>query len=196
MLNQTTPYHNTIVEMIIKKSKIKEIYKHISTLGYNGKYGMVKHYVTKIKQEDKLEYNLTIKRKYIIKLIYNDLIDIKDINRELLLKLDKINPEIKVLIEVMKEFKGILLYTRKEKALINWINKARLLNIDSINSFIKGLMNDYDAVINSLKYEFSKDVVEASVNKLKLVKRIMHGRCSFGLLKSKVMRLEISCHFN
>ena len=144
MLNQTAPHHNTIVEMIIKKSKIKEIYKHISTLGYNGKYGMVKHYVTKIKQEDKLEYNLTIKRKYIIKLIYNDLIDIKDINRELLLKLYKINPKIKVLIEVMKEFKGILLYTRKEKALINWINKARLLNIDSINSFIKGLMNDYD----------------------------------------------------
>ena len=121
MLNQTTPYHNTIVEMIVKKLKIKEIYKHISTLGYNGKYGMVKHYVTKIKQEDKLEYNLTIKK------IYN-----------------KINPKIKVLIEVMKEFKGILLYTRKEKALINWINKARLLNIDSINSFIKGLMNDYD----------------------------------------------------
>ena len=191
-----TPYHNTIVKMIIKKSKIKEIYKHISTLGYNGKYGMVKHYVTKIKQEDKLEYNLTIKRKYIIKLIYNDLIDIKDINRELLLKLYKINPKIKVLIEVMKEFKGILLYTRKEKALINWINKARLLNIDSINSFIKGLMNDYDAVINSLKYEFSNGVVEASVNKLKLVKRIMHGRCSFGLLKSKAIRLEYSRHFN
>ena len=105
---------------------------------------MVKHYVTKIKQEDKLEYNLTIKRKYIIKLIYNDLIDIKNINRELLLKLYKINPKIKLLIEVMKEFKGILLYTIKEKALINWINKARLLNIDSINSFIKGLMNDYD----------------------------------------------------
>ena len=57
-------------------------------------------------------------------------------------------------------------------------------------------MNDYDAVINSLKYEFSKDVVEASVNKLKLVKRIMHGRCSFGLLKSKVIRLEFLRHFN
>ena len=96
----------------------------------------------------------------------------------------------------MKEFKGILLYTRKEKALINWINKARLFNIDSINSFINGLMNDYDAVINSLKYEFSNGVVEASVNKLKIVKRIMHGRCSFGLLKSKAIRLEISRHFN
>ena len=51
----------------------------------------------------------------------------------------------------MKVFKGILLYTRKEKALINWINKARLLNIDSINSFINGLMNDYDAVIKFIK---------------------------------------------
>ena len=90
MNDYPTPYHNTIVEMIVKKLKIKEIYKHISTLGYNGKYGMVKHYITKIKQEDKLEYNLTIKRKYIIKLIYNDLIDIKDINREFFLNYIKL----------------------------------------------------------------------------------------------------------
>ncbi len=191
-----TPYHNIIVEMIIKKSKIKEIYKCISNLGYSGKYRMVSLYVSKIKREEKLEYNLTVKRKYIIKLIYNNLSDIKDINRELLLKLYKINPKIKVLIELMKEFKGILLHTRKEKALINFINKARSLNIDSINSFINGLMNDYDAVINSLKYEYSNGVVEASVNKLKLVKRIMHGRCSFELSKSKTMRLEFLRDFN
>lgn len=191
-----SPYHNTIIEMITKKAKVMEIFRHIATLGYKGKYGMVKHYVTKIKNQDKLEYNLTIKRKYIIKLIYNDLIDVKDINRELLMKVYNINPKIKLLIELMKEFKGILLKTKKEKALLNWINKAKALNIESINSFINGILNDYDAILNSLKYEISNGVVEASVNKLKLVKRIMHGRCGFGLLKSKVLRLEFLRHFN
>lgn len=96
----------------------------------------------------------------------------------------------------MKEFKGILLKTRKEKALINWINKAKTLNINSINSFINGITNDYKTMVNSLKYEFGNGVVEAHVNKLKLVKIIMHGRCSFGLLKSKTMRFEFIRHYN
>lgn len=55
------------------------------------------------------------------------------------------------------------------------INRAKILNINSINSFINGVTNDYKAVINSLIYYFSNGVVEAAVNKLKLVKRIMYG---------------------
>ena len=191
-----SPYHNVIVEMVLKKSKIKEIYKYISTLGYDGKYGMVKRYVSKIKTHDKLEYNLTIKRKYIIKLIYNDVVEVSNIDREALLKVYKLHHKVKKLIKLIKEFKGILLKTKKEKALINWINKAQNLNINSINSFINGLTNDYNAVLNSLIYEVSNGVVEATVNKLKLVKRIMHGRCSFELLKFKTMRLEFMRHFN
>jgi hypothetical protein len=46
------------------------------------------------------------------------------------------------------------------------------------------------AIINSMKYQYSNGVVEASVNKIKLVKRIMHGRCSFDLLKSKTFHLN------
>ncbi len=45
-------------------------------------------------------------------------------------------------------------------------------------------------IVNSIKYQYSNGVVEASVNKIKLIKRIMHGRCKFDLLKSKTLRLE------
>lgn len=55
------------------------------------------------------------------------------------------------------------------------INREILLNINSINCFINGVTNDYKTVINSLIYDFSNGVVEAAVNKLKLVKRIMYG---------------------
>lgn len=58
------------------------------------------------------------------------------------------------------------------------------------------MKNDYKAVINSLIYDFSNDVIETVVNKLKLIKRIMLGRFSFELFKFKAMRLELMKHIN
>ncbi|MCI7813032.1 MAG: transposase, partial [Robinsoniella sp.] len=39
-------------------------------------------------------------------------------------------------------------------------------------------------------------LAEGSVNKLKVVKRIMYGRNSFDLLKSKLLRLELKRKIN
>ena len=61
-----------------------------------------------------------------------------------------------------------------------------LINIFKIsNSYIKGIRQDYEVVKKSLIYEQSNGVVEASVNKIKLNKRIIYGRCGFELLKAK-----------
>lgn len=76
-------------------------------------------------------------------------------------------------------------------ALESWIKKAAIDNFSHINSFITGIRKDYDAVKNSILYQESNGVVEASVNKLKLIKRIMYGRCSFGLLRLKTLMISI-----
>ena len=76
-------------------------------------------------------------------------------------------------------------------ALESQIKKAATDNFSHINSFITGIKKDYDAVKNSILYQESNGVVEASVNKLKLIKRIMYGRCSFELLKSKTLMIGI-----
>ena len=39
-------------------------------------------------------------------------------------------------------------------------------------------------------------IAEGSVNKLKVIKRIMYGRCSFELLKGKLLRLELKRKIN
>ena len=44
-----------------------------------------------------------------------------------------------------------------------------------MNSFIKGLQRDYDAVINALLFKESNGIVESKVNTTKLSKRIMYG---------------------
>lgn len=189
-VNSCTKYSEIITEMIKQKSTIKNIYLTIVEKGYQGKYGMVKAYVAKLKKDNKLLIEEKITRKQVIKLLYKPLNKIKDLSKEKLIKLYKCFPLLKTLIELMLEFKGILLKTKKQKALESWIKKAKGLEIEVLNSLIKGLENDYDAVLNSMKYTQSNGLVEASVHKIKKVKRIMHGRCGFELLKSKILMCE------
>ncbi|GAE89404.1 mobile element protein [Acetivibrio straminisolvens JCM 21531] len=53
-----------------------------------------------------------------------------------------------------------------------------------------------EAVRNAIKYEYSNGLVEGCINKLKVIKRIMYGRCSFETLKTKILRLEKMRLFN
>ena len=144
----------------------------------------------------KLTYKKTLSRKNLLKLLYNPLKNNNELDRDTLKLIYARYPIIKKLLELMFEFKGIILSNKSEKALSIWFKKAKKLNLDCINTFIRGCYNDMPAIINSIKYQYSNGVVEASVNKIKLVKRIMHGRCKFDLLKSKTLRLEFLCKFN
>lgn len=73
-----------------------------------------------------------------------------------------------------------------------WIEEAKQLNINEINSFINRINRDIDAVKNALIYSYSNGLAEGSVNKIKVIKRIMYGRCNFSTLRSKVLLLEKS----
>ncbi|KGM94563.1 transposase, partial [Clostridium botulinum D str. CCUG 7971] len=70
------------------------------------------------------------------------------------------------------------------------LHKAAALKINEINSFINGLTRDIDAVKNAILYEYNNGLAEGFINKLKLIKRIMYGRCNFNLLKNKILMLE------
>lgn len=196
VFNSCKPFHDLIIDMVEKSYKGTVIYQKLLKQGYSGKYGMVKRYISKIKKENEFIFKKTTKRKYIIKLIFKDLKDIEEIDRTTLLKIYSLEPKLKTYIELTKEFKGILLHTKSIKALNKWLKKSKKIGNDELNSFIKGIIQDYEAVKNSLIYKQSNGVVEASVNKIKLNKRIMYGRCSFELLKAKTHRLQILNHFN
>lgn len=185
-----SPYNEQIVALIKAGKKVKEIYKEISSIGYEGSYSMLRYYVNKISKSEEVTAEVSIKRKHVISLLFTPIIENKAISRDLLMKLYRLHPEVKILLELMYEFKGILLKTRSEKALNSWISKAEKCGYEEINSFVTGVKNDLQAVINSLKYNWSNGLLEASVNKIKDVKKIMHGRCGFELLKIKVQLLE------
>ena len=66
----------------------------------------------------------------------------------------------------------------------------------TLHSFVNGIERDIDAINNAIIYSYNNGLAEGSVNKLKVIKRIMYGRCSFELLKSKLLRLEKMRKFN
>ena len=68
--------------------------------------------------------------------------------------------------------------------------------IDELSSFTNGIRRDIAAVKNAISFDYNNGLAEGSVNKLKVVKRIMYGRNSFELLKGKLLRLELRRKIN
>lgn len=74
--------------------------------------------------------------------------------------------------------------------------QAKDSGIREINSFVEGVRRDLDAVKNAIILPESNGLAEGSVNKLKVIKRIMYGRCSFDTLRRKTLALEFLRHPN
>lgn len=64
------------------------------------------------------------------------------------------------------------------------------LNIPGLNTYANGIRRDSSAVINGIELGYNNGLAEGSVNKIKVIKRIMYGRNSFELLKAKVLLQE------
>ncbi|NMA85956.1 MAG: transposase [Tissierellia bacterium] len=59
-----------------------------------------------------------------------------------------------------------------------------------LNSFITGITRDIEAVENAITYEYSNGLAEGKINKIKVIKRIMYGRCNFETLRNRVLQME------
>lgn len=64
------------------------------------------------------------------------------------------------------------------------------MNLYSPTYSLNGLKNDFVAVSNAFLYDYNNGLAEGSVNKTKVFKRIMYGRCTFALLKCKILKSE------
>ena len=72
---------------------------------------------------------------------------------------------------------------------------ATALENKEVSSFINGITRDITAVKNAIQYDYNNGLAEGNVNKLKVIKRIMYGRCNFEMLRKKILRRE-NCLFN
>jgi transposase len=69
----------------------------------------------------------------------------------------------------------------------DWIAKVEADPLPDLHSFTAGLKRDLNAVVNGLTLRYSSGAVEGTVNKIKMLKRQMHGRASFDLLRKRML---------
>ena len=136
-----------------------------------------------------------IERKWLISLLYKPVDKVKKISQEQLDKVIEKYPQIGEVYDVVKTFKNTL-FSKKPDELEKWMDEAERLELKQICRFVNGLRRDIDAVKKAIELEYNNGLAEGSVNKLKVVKRIMYGRNSFELLKGKLLRLELRRKFN
>jgi transposase len=188
-------FHSMIDELLANRETFKNIEETIRNKGYNGSASAIRMYtarkrklIKEVIKSDEVKYEL-VDRKYLIKLLYKPIESIKELSRELLEKVFKEYPTLSEIYKLNTSFKEVL-FSNNSNGLNTWIDSAKSLNISDINSFINGITNDIEAVKNAIIYKYSNGLAEGSVNKIKVIKRIMYGRCSFDTLRRKVLHLE------
>jgi predicted transcriptional regulator len=190
-------YHETIEHLLREGLKCREIEEQLRQKGYSGSSSLIRMHISKIKRRKQESYINQYKavsydflsRNHIIKLLYKPLKEIKGLTQEMYARFQSHYPKAAGIIELISEFKDILKSSAINR-LEPWIQKAQALDSDEISSFVNGVQRDKNAVVNAIMLPYSNGLAEGKINKLKTIKRVMYGRCSFDTLKTKVLLLK------
>lgn len=191
-----SPYHEHINQLLLEGYTFKRIEESIKAKGYTGSSSTIRMYATRMRKLNKeaikeftnenVEF---IEGSLLIKLLYKPLKDVKKLSESQLNKVLSAHPLFDKIYKLVLRFKDILKGSNPDNLNL-WIEQAKQLEISEINSFVNGINRDIDAIKNAITYSYSNGLAEGSVNKIKVIKRIMYGRCNFSTLRSKVLLLE------
>lgn len=204
--NKLAPYEAEVIELRSKGMTYPKIHELISNKGYDGSVSSLRVFMQKERlrhandneKDINSNYQPTeyVQRKSLSQLIYKKIDDVLTISREQFDQVIKIYPELAELYATIKEFYEIL-YSKHAEKLDSWLQKLEGFDIPELQTYVNGVKNDIVAGKNGIKYEYNNGLAEDSVNKIKVIKRIMYGRNSFELLKAKVLLHEqFCCEFN
>ena len=87
-------------------------------------------------------------------------------------------------------FRAILLRGRIT-TLHGWLEEARRTGIHAMERFVRTVKQDLKAVESAVTERWSNGPVEGQINRLKALKRQMHGRAGVDLLRARVLPLPV-----
>jgi transposase len=192
-----SPYRQEVKKLRSQNMTYQAIYEIIKEKGYTGSVAALRGYMTKeMRLEKDFQSRSTksgeiemIEKKWVIKWLYKPLEKVSVISSEQFVAVSKEYPIFRTLYDLLREFKE-LMFSKKAEELEAWMKKAESYEVEELTSVVNGLRQDIEAVKNGITLEYNNGLAEGTVNKIKLVKRIMYGRCTFPTLKSKVLQLE------
>lgn len=194
--SELEPYMEKIDTMLLERHKFKEIEAALRENGYGGPTSTIQRYTTQQRKKMKAENaeamknTEVIKRRWVTALLYRPIEYVKNITVEQAERIFRQYPMVEDIYKIVHSFMDIMT-TQRVNDLDSWMENALRLGIKEITSFVNGVKRDLDAVQNAIALEYNNGLAEASVNKLKLTKRIMYGRSNFDTLRNKILIKEI-----
>jgi transposase len=88
--------------------------------------------------------------------------------------------------DLVQQFRT-LLRARDLSAFDAWLPAAQQSALKPFESLAAGLRSDLDAVRNAFRYRWSTGPVEATITRVKLLKRQGYGRAGVPLLRARVL---------
>ena len=204
--NKLAPFEKNVIELRSKGITYVKIHEIITRHGYNGTVASLRMFMQKERirntaKEDKGMINSDyqpmemVQRKALSQLIYKKIDDVFIINPAQYKKVIETYPMLGDLYAAIKEFYEII-YSKHSERLEQWLNKLEKFDIPELQTYANGVKKDIGAVKNGIAFAYNNGLAEGSVNKIKVIKRIMYGRNSFELLKAKVLLHEQFCFSN
>lgn len=189
-----SPFYTDINQAFEKGLMASTIEELIRQKGYKGSSSLVRHYVSGMKKDrqrtnERLTSGYIIQRRCVIQLLYQPEHAFKKITLEESRYLFEQYPFVKELYDMKQRVIGML-EMHDGEGLGDWLVQARQSPYKELHSFVDGTKQDLDAVLMAIQSPYRNGLFEGSINKLKVIKRIMYGRCSFALLRNNVLLLE------
>ena len=142
--------------------------------------------------ESKCNAEHTIYRSKIINAMFKGLNSLSRKDIKPIKKILKQKSDLNIIIREVYKFRNIT-NNRDERGLKGIFKKWRKSHISLLKTYMRGIDEDLDAVTNSVKHKETNGLAEGKINKLKTTKRMLYGRASSELLKS---RLFLSDYFH
>lgn len=182
------------------KVETLQLYAEIKAMGYNGGrtilYGYLKKYGKQTNRTRRLplpEVTWTTAKVKVLLCKKEDKLAEKD--KKLVKDLCDKSPEISQARVLAIKFREMM-EDKHGHLLSSWITEVEQSCIQEMKGFARGLLSDYQAVVNALTLSWSNGQVEGQINKLKTIKRQMYGRAGFNLLKKCVILHSAYYHQN
>ena len=187
------PYEKDVIELRSQGLTYPQIHKILCGKGYTGSVASLRIFMQKersrMREQGKPQSEL-IQRKSLCQLIYKKLENVATITAGQYKQALKTYPLLSTLYSLVKEFHTAI-FSKKPEKLDAWIDSAQKHDIPGLQSFVEGILKDSTAIKNGIIFPYNNGLAEGSVNKIKVIKRIMYGRNSFELLKAKVLFHEL-----
>lgn len=190
------PYEKEVIELRSKGLTYPQIHKILCDKGYTGSVASLRMFMQKERtrmheqEEQDKPWSEFIQRKSLCQLIYKKLEDVTTITSAQYEQALEKYPLLGRLYSLVKEFHAAI-FSKKPEKLDIWIESAQKCDIPELQSFVEGILKDSAAIKNGIIHPYNNGLAEGSVNKIKVIKRIMYGRNSFELLKAKVLFHEL-----